>query len=128
MKKKSAYFEKLDVWKRSCQLAVNIYKTLSDCKDFGLRDQIQRAVVSIPSNIAEGAERNSNAEYIKFLYYSKGSAAELRTQLYIARKINIIPTGKSKQYIQEAKNISGMLQNLIARIKKDAQRHKGLKA
>jgi four helix bundle protein len=65
-------------------LSVRVYEVLRGCKDFGLKDQMTRAAVSIPSNIAEGAERDSKAEFIHFLHIAKGSAAELRTQVYIA--------------------------------------------
>jgi len=70
-------FEDLEVWKRACQLAVRMYDALKDCRDYGLRDQMTRAAVSIPSNVAEGAERDSKAEYMRFLHIAKGSAAEL---------------------------------------------------
>ena len=66
-------FEDLEVWKRGCQLAVDVYVANHTSKDFGLRDQMQRAAVSIPSNIAEGCERDSTPEFIKFFRYSKGS-------------------------------------------------------
>ena len=74
------------------RLAVALYKQLTSCKDFGLRDQIQRAAVSIPSNIAEGYDRNSNKEFIQFFYIAKGSCSELRTQLYIASEVGVIET------------------------------------
>ncbi|SFD75151.1 four helix bundle protein [Pseudoalteromonas denitrificans] len=77
-------FEDLDVWKRSARLSSEIYKQFASCKDFGFKDQITRSSLSVPSNIAEGYERYSNKDTIRFLYYSKGSSAELRTQLYIA--------------------------------------------
>ncbi len=80
-------FEELDVWKRACRLAVGIYESLQNCRDYGLKDQMTRAAVSIASNIAEGAERNSKAEYIRFT-----QATELVTEL---------------------KEISSMLQGLI---------------
>lgn len=60
-------FENLEVWKRSCRLAVEIYGLLRDCKEYVLRDQMTRAAISIASNIAEGAERGSKAEFIRFL-------------------------------------------------------------
>lgn len=83
-------FEDLELWKESMSLATKIYENLKNCQDFGLKDQMQRSAVSIVSNIAEGFERNSNKEFIQFLYYSKASCGELRTQLYIALKIGIL--------------------------------------
>ncbi len=72
-------FEDLDVWKRSARLLAEIYKHFASCKDVGSKDQITRSSFSVPSNIAEGYERYSNKDTIRFLYYSKGSSAELRT-------------------------------------------------
>ena len=106
-------FEDLNVWKKSIRLSIQIYKEFKNCKDYGLRDQIQRAAVSIPSNIAEGYERNTNKEYIQFLHISKGSCGELRTQLYIAAEIGIITKDKSQEFIKITKEISAMLFNLI---------------
>jgi four helix bundle protein len=106
-------FEKLDVWKKACVLAVEVYKILSDCKDYDLKRQMNRAALSIASNIAEGAERNTVPEYIRFLRIAKGSAAELRTQFYIADKIGLISHDISVQKIRELKEISSMLQGLI---------------
>ena len=76
-------FEDLDVWKRSASLSTEIYIELKQLKDFGFKDQITRSGLSIPSNIAEGIDRNSDKETINFLSYAKGSCAELRTQIYI---------------------------------------------
>lgn len=72
-------FEDLDVWKEGVRLSVDIYQILKDCRDYGFKDQVQRSVVSIPSNISEGFERKGNKEFIQFLYIAKGSCAELRT-------------------------------------------------
>ena len=80
-------FEELDVWKRSARLSADLYKALVDLKDFGFRDQITRAGLSILSNIAEGHEHNSDKEIANFLNYAKGSAGELRTQIYIGMDI-----------------------------------------
>ncbi len=82
-----ARFEDLDVWRRSSGLCVEIDKGLATCKDFGFKDQITRFSLSIPSNIAEGFERSSDKDANKFFYYAKGSAGELRTQMYIGIEI-----------------------------------------
>jgi four helix bundle protein len=106
-------FEDLEVWKRACFLAVGIYENLRNCRDYGLKDQMTRSAVSIAANIAEGAERNSKTEYIRFLHIAKGSAAELRTQVYIAQQIGIYQSTKATELVAELKEISSMLQGLI---------------
>lgn len=110
-------FEELEVWKKSCRLTVRVYEALRTCKDFGLKDQMTRSAVSIASNIAEGAERDSRLEFIRFLHIAKGSAAELRTQVYIAQQIEALPTFCAKELINDLKTISAMLQNLINTLK-----------
>ena len=83
----------LDVWKLGIELVEKIYKITAQFpkfEHFGLSSQMQRAAVSVPSNIAEGAARNSEKEYIHFLYISLGSLAELETQLIISQKLNYI--------------------------------------
>jgi four helix bundle protein len=106
-------FEELDVWKRASRLAVDIYESLRNCREYGLKDQMTRSAISIASNIAEGAERNSKPDYIRFLHIAKGSAAELRTQVYIARQIGLYQNDKAAELIAELKEISAMLQGLI---------------
>jgi len=110
-------FEDLEVWKRGCQLVIQIYEILKGCRNYGLKDQMCRAAVSIPSNIAEGAKRDSKAEFIRFLHIAKGSAAELRTQIYIAGQIGIIEKKIQKELAEELKVISAMLHALIKSIK-----------
>ena len=109
-------FEDLDVWKRSCRLTVELYNLLNGCNDRCFKDQMTRAALSIPSNIAEGAERRTAKEYVSFLYISKGSAAELRTQIYIASKIGIISSAECKTFSAELKQISSMLQAMISKL------------
>jgi len=107
-------FENLEVWKRSCRLAVEICIRLKNCKEYVMKDQMTRAAISIASNIAEGAERGSKAEFVRFLNIAKGSAAELRTQVYIVAKIGaILPDDKVQELISELKELSNMLQGLI---------------
>lgn len=110
-------FEDLEVWKRACQLTVRMYDALKDCRDYGLRDQMTRAAVSIPSNVAEGAERDSKAEYMRFLHIAKGSAAELRTQVYIAQQIGVFCESQTDEFINELKELSAMLHGLIKSLK-----------
>lgn len=110
-------FEDLDVWKRSCSLSVQLYKLFENCKDYGIKDQMLRSAISIPSNIAEGSERKSIPDFKRFISIAQGSAAELRTQLYIAQKINLIKDKHSNELIEDLKIISKMLQALYASLK-----------
>ncbi|MEM9829694.1 MAG: four helix bundle protein [Bacteroidota bacterium] len=75
MSKKIEKFEDLEVWQKSTSLAVTLYQQLKDCKDFGMKDQMQRAAVSIASNIAEGFDRQTQKEFIQYLYIARGSCA-----------------------------------------------------
>jgi len=111
-------FEDLDVWQRACRLGVRIYEVLKNCKDYGLKDQMTRSAISIASNIAEGAERDSTLEFIRFLHIAKGSAAELRTQVYIASKIGAIQEPIQKELTIELKNLSSMIHGLIKSLKR----------
>jgi len=110
-------FEELEVWQKECALAVRVYEVLERSRDFGLKDQMTRSAVSIASNIAEGAERGSTPDFIRFLHMSKGSAAELRTQVYIACRIRLIPENTQKELTGELKTISKMVQGLIRSLK-----------
>jgi four helix bundle protein len=82
-----------------------------------MKDQMTRSAVSIASNISEGAERDSKAEFIRFLHIAKGSAAELRTQAYIARQINLISDAAAQELTDDLKRISAMLHNLVKSLK-----------
>ena len=106
-------FEDLDVWKRSARLCADIYRQLKDLKDYGFKDQITRSGLSVPSNTAEGFERESQRDCIKFLTYAKGSCGELRCQIYIGMDIEYIPKDVGKKWIQETIEISSMLSGLI---------------
>jgi four helix bundle protein len=112
-------FEDLEVWKKSCRLTVRLYGLLKDCRDFGMKDQMLRASVSIPSNIAEGRERNSIPEFRRFLNIAKGSAAELRTQVYLSREVGVFSGLDAKELIQELKSVSKMLQALHDSLKNE---------
>ncbi len=113
-------FENLEVWKRGCRLAVNVCVATHGSREFELKSQITRSSLSIPSNIAEGAERRSEADFARFLEYSKGSCGELRTQLMVhrevCRELGIEPFNKTSEMIEETREISKMLGSLIERL------------
>ncbi|WP_210447107.1 four helix bundle protein [Vibrio crassostreae] len=109
----SRRFEELDVWKRSCRLASDIFKHFSNTRDFGFKDQITRSALSVPSNISEGHERRSSKEFRNFLSYAKGSCGELRTQIYIGIDIGYIPAEMGRYWLKEAEDISKMLSGLM---------------
>ena len=114
------YFEDLEVWKETRRLTKEIYAATQDAKfskDFGLRDQIRRAAVSVMSNIAEGFERGGNQEFIQFLYIAKGSCGEVRSQLYVALDQGYISRYQFDQMLNSFKRISGMLSSLIDYLK-----------
>ena len=96
-------FENLDVWKRACRLCVNLFNLLENTREFWIRKQILRLALSIPSNIAEGCERDSHLDFKRFLNIAKGSAAELRTHLYIAVEIKVLQKKGNTNY-QRIKN------------------------
>lgn len=114
----SASFEDLEVWKMSCRLSIRLYELLKNCRDYGWNDQMLRAAISIPSNIAEGSERKSFLDFKRFINIAQGSAAELRTQVYISKQVNIIPDKDAEELVQELKSISKMLQALHSSLKK----------
>ena len=105
--------ENLDVWKRACSVSVEIYKIMQECKDYGFKDQITRSGLSIASNIAEGMERFSVKEKIRFLDISRASCAELITQIYIGIKIGFIKKEMGLKIKNETEEISKMLTSLI---------------
>ena len=116
-------YKDLIVWQKSLELAEEVYqlvKKLPKEELFALSDQIRRAVISIPSNIAEGYERNSTKEYIHFLSIAKGSKAELETQLLLCTKIHYLNNSdieKSISLIQEiGKMINSLQKHLILKL------------
>ncbi|MGV8073266.1 MAG: four helix bundle protein [Syntrophobacteraceae bacterium] len=109
-------YQDLVVWQRAKDLAVVVYKITEDgrlSKDFGLRDQMRRAAVSIPSNVAEGDERDTDKEAVRFFFMAKGSLAELRTQIQIAYEIGYLEKDYSTALDNRCIEIGKMLGNLI---------------
>lgn len=114
-------FEDLKVWQYSRTLVSSIYGLTSNnsfSKDFGLKDQIQRASISIMNNIAEGFERDNNKEFIRFLTYSKGSAGEVRSLLYVAQDLKYISDEEFQNTYDLSVDIIKQIANFIKYLRK----------
>jgi four helix bundle protein len=115
-------FRELKVWQEAKGLAIEIYKITTQGKlktDYGLRDQIQKSAVSIASNIAEGYERNSDKDFIRFIYIAKGSLSELLTQLEIASGVGYLENDILEVLTDKCNKIGSMLTRLIKYRKAD---------
>ena len=120
-------FEEINAWQNARALVREVYEMTSKGafgKDYGLKDQIQRAAVSICSNIAEGFERRGNKEFINFLWIAKGSSAEVCSQLYNAKDLGYITDERFNLLYDSAKQIGGMLFNLITILSSNNRRTK----
>jgi four helix bundle protein len=109
-------FKELKVWQQSKDLAVNIYKLTEEgafIKDFGLKDQIRRASISVPSNIAEGDNLDTDKQSIRHFYIARGSVAELRTQLLIGKEVGYLTKDQYYSLETNCEQISAMLTSLI---------------
>jgi len=113
-------FEDLPVWQSAKNLAILVYKLTSIDKlkkDYGIKDQIQRAAISVSSNIAEGFERGSKQELIQFLYISRGSCGELRSQLSILKDIEYINNQEYENLYIKCKEVSRQINGFIEYLK-----------
>jgi len=102
-------FEDLDLWKDAVKMGVSIYKITEEGKmarDFSARDQLRRAAISVSNNIAEGFEYNNNKAFVRFLMYAKGSAGELRSQLFVLKEAGIIEENKFNPLWENALKLS----------------------
>lgn len=114
-------FRNLEIWTRGIELVKEIYKLTSkfpSIEKFGLISQMQRASVSIPSNIAEGCSRNSDVEFKRFLEIAIGSSFELETQIIIANELNLINPTETKETIIIINTLQKQINALITKIKR----------
>ena len=109
-------FEDIIAWQKAKELTVAIYRVFSDCKDFDLKKQLQRAAVSIMNNIAEGFERKTNNEFKHFIYIAKGSCGEVRSMLILAKELCQITEKDYKLLHTLSTEISMMLSGLIKKL------------
>lgn len=113
-------FEELNIWIESRSFNKKLYKILNNGlfdKDYDLKRQIRRASISISSNIAEGFERNTDKEFIQFLYYAKGSAGEVRSQLFLSLDLNYIKKDDFDKLYSQITEISKMIGGMIKYLK-----------
>jgi four helix bundle protein len=113
-------FEELEVWQAARDVVNAVYKASSDgafARDYALRDQVRRAAISIPSNIAEGFSRHSNKEFIQFLFISKGSAAEIQSQLHTALDQGYIPQGEFDKIYRQIEVVARQISRFITYLK-----------
>lgn len=111
-------FEDLKVWQESRILIGFVYDLMSPNKDYGFKDQIQRASISIMNNIAEGFERNSDAEFKRFLDFAKASCGEVRSMLYLAEDLKYITVNEAENLRNRCCFLSGSISNLMKYLRK----------
>ncbi len=113
-------FEDIESWQDARTLVKNIYEATAEgrfARDFGLRDQIRRAAISAMSNIAEGFERGSNKDFVRFLYMAKGSAGEVRSQLYAAIDLSYLEEQEANELMRLAQVVSRRISAFIKYLK-----------
>lgn len=112
-------FRELEVWKLGKEIVLDVYRVTKDFPKeemYGLVSQMRRAVVSIPSNVAEGFNRKHNPEYRQLLYVALGSCAELETQIEVAHDLSFLSVGDRDKMLEKLDHESRMLRNLIKRL------------
>jgi len=109
--------ENLEVWKRAVALSAALYKELRDLRDYGFKDQLTKAGLSVASNIAEGMERDSRAEQVRFLTIARSSCGEARTQIHVGMEVGYIEGDTGGRWIKESQEISAMLVGLQRKLK-----------
>lgn len=113
--------KKLDVWKKAIDLVRQIYdltKTFPKNEDYSLTSQMRRAAISVPSNISEGAARQTKKEFIQFLHMAQGSLSELDTQIEIAKRLGYFSEDQNKKTLEIMQDVDRMLSGLIKSLKK----------
>lgn len=114
---KISCFEDIIAWQKAKELTLKIYSLFKSLKDFGFRDQIFRASVSVMNNIAEGFERQSNQEFAHYLFIAKGSCGEVRSMLYLANELKYMKEEEFTFLISLSKEVSKMILGLIKTLK-----------
>ena len=106
-------FENLEVWQDAIDLGARVYELFRGCPDHAFRTQLQTAAVSVSNHIAEGYERDSNQEFIRFLFIAKSSCGEVRSQAYLAKRMKLLAEDRAASLIAEAKRLSKRIARFI---------------
>ena len=106
-------FEDIIAWQKAQDLAVNIYRTFGQLKDYGFKDQICRAATSISNNIAEGFDRSSNADFVRFLYMAISSSSETKSMLYLAERLTYIEKKTKIELLLKTDEVAKIIRGLI---------------
>lgn len=110
-------FENLIAWQKAQDLAVSVYENFALKHDYSFQDQIRRAAVSVSNNIAEGCDRHSDVEFIRFLNIARSSNSEVRSMLYLAVRLQYIDEEKQQQLIEQNHEVSRLILGLIKSLK-----------
>ncbi len=113
MKTNDDTFESLEVWQEAIELAARVYELFGGCRDFEFRSQIRAAAASVSNNIAEGYERSSIAEFIRFLNIARGSSGEVRSQTHLSMRIKLLPEETAAPLVAAAKRLSKRIARLM---------------
>jgi four helix bundle protein len=114
-------FQDLDSWKQSRELVREMYGALAECRDFGFRDQIQRAVISIMSNIAEGFGRSTGRERVQFFGIARGSLAEVESLCYVAKDLGYLDEERFSTFCERCESIKRLINGFIRYLKSAPQ-------
>jgi len=110
-------FEDIIAWQKAQDLAVEVYKAFDHLKDFGFKDQICRATISISNNIAEGFDRSSNADFKRFLFISLASCSEVKSMLYLGERLNYLKKDEAESLRRNCVEISKITSGFIKSLK-----------
>ncbi len=106
-------FEEVIAWQKAQDLAVAVYHAFEGAKDFSFNNQIQRAVTSISNNIAEGFDRSSDADFVRFLYYAISSCSEVKSMLHLATRLNYLSEERRNELLDQCDEVSKLLRGFI---------------
>ena len=110
---KISCFEDIESWREARQLVRDVYCLLTSCRDYGFRDQMQRAAISVMTNIAEGFDRGGNKEFIQFLIIARGSVSEVKSLAYAARDLSYIDEVSMKRLLERCTLLGNLINGFI---------------